>query len=299
MIAKFDLNKDLILRKSQEFFKNSSSLIPKIGCELEFFLFKKGGNLEIPDDSVINDFICKIAELVKSRFSLIYLIEKEQGASQIEAKFKFTDDLALLCEQVNDFREYIISESSNMSLESCFRAQPLKSDCGNSLQFNISLHDEVGDNIFLKDEGVLIESVNNLLHMTNYMMIFLSPNEDDYKRYDFELNNNLFKGGKYTSPINLSYGVDNRTCAVRLADHGKRLEYRVASANAKTDLCVAAMLLVISDQKNISTYKQVYGNAFEKKYGHDELCNSLNRANDYFLNETNIIRKNFLRFLAL
>ena len=92
MIAKFDLNKDLILRKSQEFFKNSSSLIPKIGCELEFFLFKKGGNLEIPDDSVINDFICKIAELVKSRFSLIYLIEKEQGASQIEAKFKFTDD---------------------------------------------------------------------------------------------------------------------------------------------------------------------------------------------------------------
>ena len=88
MLEEFYLNKVEILKKSQEFFINSSSMIPKIGIELEFFLLEK--NLQaVENQALVTDFIAELKAEVLKKIPLIYQIEKEQGVSQIEIKTSF------------------------------------------------------------------------------------------------------------------------------------------------------------------------------------------------------------------
>ncbi len=300
MLEKLYLNKREILEKSQKFFKNSSSLILKIGCELEFFLFEE--NLQKPvNQATRDDFIAELQIELPKKFPLIYRIEEEQGVSQIEVKTVFTPDLSRLCEELEDAKNFIKNLAAQKKLTASFAAQPFVDDCGSALQFNISLHQN-DKNIFEFDENILKNVAGNLLKMTNQMMIFLAPKKEDYARFSYEINRNLFKKGKFTAPINLSFGADNRTCAIRVPrvhqalfqKNGKRLEYRIAAANADIFLAIAALLLVISsDEKNYP--KQIHGNAFDEQYEVAEFCMSLNEAKKFFEKE-NFIKEKFFEF---
>ncbi len=239
MIEKFYRSKRKILKKSQEFFLNSNSLIIKIGCELEFFLLEEDAK-KPADQGVVNDVI---SELQKK-----YHVEKEQGISQIEIKTEFTPDLSRLCEELEDCKKFIKKLAEEKKLVASFAAQPFLDDCGSALQFNISLHDELDKNIFKTDENLLKNYVAALLEKTDEMMIFMAPKIEDYIRFSFELNRDLFKKGKFSAPINLSFGADNRTCAIRIptitkAKPGKRIEYRLAAADADPWLAISAILL--------------------------------------------------------
>jgi glutamine synthetase len=303
MLEKLYLNKREILKKSQKFFKNSSSLILKIGCELEFFLFEE--NSQKPcNQAARDDFIAELQIEIPKKFPLIYQIEKEQGASQIEVKTGFTLDLSRLCEELEGAKNFIKNLAAQKILTASFAAQPFIDDCGSALQFNISLH-ENDKNIFEFDENILKNVAGNLLKMTNQMMIFLAPKKEDYIRFSYEINRNLFKKGKFTAPVNLSFGADNRTCAIRVPQfpqapfqkNNKRLEYRIAVADADSFLIIAALLLVISsDEKNYP--KQIHGNAFDEQYEVAGFCMSLNEAKEFFEKE-NFIKEKFLEFSSV
>ena len=116
-----------------------------------------------------------------------------------------------------------------------------------------------------------------LLEKTHEMLIFLAPNKEDHLRFCPKINQNLFKKGKFTAPINLSFGFNNRTCAIRIMPsnedkNNKRLEYRVAAADADIFLSMAVILDAISyglkNDLNLekSGFKQVFGNAFDEQY---------------------------------
>ncbi|MES2960837.1 MAG: hypothetical protein V4694_00445 [Pseudomonadota bacterium] len=294
MLEKLYLNKREILEKSQKFFQNSNSLILKIGCELEFFLFEENSSKTVNQD-VRDDFISKLQIELPKKFPLIYQIEKEQGASQIEVKTVFTPDLSSLCEELEGAKNFIKTLAVQKKITASFAAQPFIDDCGSALQFNISLH-ENDKNIFESDENILKNVAGSLLEMTNQMMIFLAPKEEDYARFSHEINHNLFKKGKFTAPINLSFGGDNRTCAIRVPfqKNGKRLEYRIAAADADIFLVVAALLLVISkSEKNHP--QQIHGNAFDGQYEVAGFCNSLKEAQEFFEKE-DFIKEKFLEF---
>ena len=287
MIERFYSNKELILTKSLEFFKNSNSTVLKIGCELEFFLLQNGATV---NDDDLKEFISKLAQK--------YQVEKERGESQIEVKFDFTEDLEALSKQL----EICKLDIENMALESGFKAdfsgQIFANDCGNALQFNISLHDKSGNNLFLDYESLVKNSANSLLAATNKMMLILAPKKDDYLRFDKKLNIDLFAQGKFTAPVNLSFGADNRSCAIRVVKSkiGKRLEYRIPCARADVYLAIAA--IIISLQKvSAQKFEQVFGNAFDEKYQLDNLCKNLDEAEEIFFSEDNFIRKTFDNFL--
>jgi glutamine synthetase len=288
MLERFYSNRELILEKSLKFFKNSNSLIPKIGCELEFFLFE---GVAAAGEVVVDEFILELQEC--------YQAEKERGASQIEIKTDFTADLSALCRDLEDCKGVVRNLALKRGLTAVFAAQPFEDDCGNALQFNISLHDEGGENIFLTDEILLKEAAASLLSLTNFMMIFLAPNEDDYLRFSEELNIKLFKRGKFTAPVNLSFGGDNRSCAIRVVDveEGKRLEYRVASANADPYLSVAAILIALTE-KSPQGFERIFGNAFDEEYQLEELCSNLDEAKRLFFAENNVFLKGFSEFIS-
>lgn len=306
MLQQLYQSKQTILKKSQEFFLNSSSLIPKIGCELEFFLFEK--DLAIAaNQAAVSDFISTIESELKKKFSLINKIEKEQGASQVEIKTAFTADLARLCDELENAKNFIKNFAQEKNLTASFASQPFTEDCGSALQFNISLHQN-NENIFNSDWKILTNIADGLLKSTDSMMIFLAPKAEDYQRFSFEINRHLFKKGKFTAPINLSFGADNRSCAIRIPaikkdekefQHGKRLEYRIAAADADLAISVSAILLAILSgiENQKSDFEQIFGNAFDEQYQLKNFCKNLKEAEENFFKEGNFIKRKMVEFL--
>ncbi len=285
-------NKREILKKAQDDFLNSSSLILKIGCELEFFLLQKNGQV-LEDQGLLADLILELKEQLTKNFPLIYQVEKEQGASQIEIKTSFTPDLTRLCEEIEGAKNLVKNFAEAKNLTASFASQPFGDDCGSALQFNISLHQDE-ENIFESDAEILKNVAAGLLKKTNEMMIFLAPKEEDYVRFSFATNRNLFKQGKFTAPVNLSFGYDNRTCAIRIPKSkiGKRLEYRIAASDADPFLAISAISLAIifgiNDKK--SDFKQIHGNAFDEQYQLKNFCKNLDEAREFFLREDNFFQ---------
>jgi glutamine synthetase len=285
-------NRREILKKAQDYFLNSSSLILKIGCELEFFLLQKNGQV-LEDQGLLADLILELKEQLTKNFPLIYQVEKEQGASQIEIKTSFTPDLTRLCEEIGGAKNLIKNFAEAKNLTASFASQPFGDDCGSALQFNISLH-QGEENIFESDAEILKNVAAGLLKKTNEMMIFLAPKEEDYVRFSFATNRNLFKQGKFTAPVNLSFGYDNRTCAIRIPKSkiGKRLEYRIAASDADPFLAISAISLAIifgiNDKK--SDFKQIHGNAFDEQYQLKNFCKNLDEAREFFLREDNFFQ---------
>ena len=136
------------------------------------------------------------------------------------------------------------------------------------------------------------------------MMLILAPKIQDYHRFDLDLNKKLFHLKKYTAPVNLSFGTDNRSCAVRVckssnSPNSKRLEYRIASADADIYLSLSAILNALafglSEKKN--NYSTIYGNAFDDIYRVEKILKNIEEAQNYFYKKDNFITKKMLEFL--
>lgn len=310
MLEEFYQNKKTILKKTQDFFSNSSSLIPKIGVELEFFLLER--NLQaLENQSLLTDLIVELKKKLTKIFPLIYEVEKERGASQIEIKTSFVADLIGLGCELENAKNFIKNFAEEKNLIASFASQPFADDCGNALQFNISLHDKSDKNLFESDENLLKKVASELLRKTDAMMIFLAPKAEDYSRFSCQINRDLFKKGKFSAPINLSFGADNRTCAIRIPaknsinpHYGKRIEYRIAAAAADFFLITAAILLVInsalnkSENDSVFEMEQIFGNAFDEQYQLKNFCKSLGEAEEKFFCEENFVRNSLKIFLS-
>lgn len=285
-------NKNEVLKKAQSNFLNSSSLILKIGCELEFFLLQKTLD-PILDEEVVNTAITELKASLTNRFALIYDVEKERGSSQIEVKTAFTADIENLCQQLSQVKEFIINFADKKGLLASFAAQPFENDCGNALQFNISLHDESGRNILVSKDDIFHAAIANLLKYTDEMLILLAPNSEDYIRFDADLNIKLHKIGKYPAPINLSFGENNRTTAIRIPraenPENTRIEYRIPCANSDPYLVIAAILTVIISKEKTDKILPTYGNAFDEKYSLKPFSKNYKTALNNFQNSKIIL----------
>lgn len=294
MLENFYLSKYKILEKShQNFLKilntNSDSCHVKIGCELEFFLLDKNNN-KIFDNKIIDNF----CNLVGSK--------REQGEGQIEIVTNFTANLLNLASEIEDIKNKINYFANKINCYACFESKPFFDDCGSSLQFNISIHDEKNYNIF--NDDLIDNCASGLLDSSHFMMLILAPKSQDYSRFDLDLNRQLFHLKKYTAPVNLSFGGDNRSCAVRIckssySPNHKRLEYRIASANADIYLSLSVILIALAfglAQKK-SNYAIIYGNAFDDIYQLEKILKNIDEAQNYFYKRDNFIVKKMLEFL--
>ena len=288
-LQNFYRHKNSLLQNTSSQFFSHTYLKIKIGLELEFYLTRADGS-QLFDEQILADFISDLAKKIPKN-SLIYKIEKEQGDGQIEVKTAFDSDLLRACAEIEELKISAKNLAVSKNLISSFAAQPFLDDCGSALQFNISLHDEDDKNIFASDENILHKTATALLEMTDAMMIFLAPNEEDYARFLEQTNRELFRKGKFTAPINLSFGADNRTCAIRIPAKSRRLEYRVAAANSDPALCMTAILLAIlskfKNKKKLAV--QIHGNAFDQQYNVKNFCQNLSEARERFFAEGNFI----------
>jgi glutamine synthetase len=106
---------------------------------------------------------------------------------------------------------------------------------GNSCHVHLSLRDRDGTPLFGHDDASLLEHfIAGLLATLRDLTLFLAPNVNSYKR---------FAVGSF-APTAVAWGLDNRTCALRVVGHGpsRRVECRLAGADVNPYLAIAALI---------------------------------------------------------
>ncbi|OBH03482.1 glutamine synthetase [Mycobacterium sp. E2699] len=111
---------------------------------------------------------------------------------------------------------------------------------GNSCHIHLSLRDEDGVAVF--DDGDRPHGMSatfgsflaGLLATARELTLFYAPNINSYKR---------FADGSF-APTAVAWGLDNRTCALRVVGHGRniRVECRVPGGDVNPYLAVAALI---------------------------------------------------------
>jgi glutamine synthetase len=106
---------------------------------------------------------------------------------------------------------------------------------GNSCHIHLSLRDLDGRPLFESDDDRMLERfMAGMLATLRELTLLLAPNVNSYKR---------FAVGSF-APTAVAWGVDNRTCALRVVGHGasRRVECRLAGADVNPYLAISALI---------------------------------------------------------
>lgn len=262
---------------------NDYNIIPKIGIESEFYATKVS-NIDI--------FFKKVSDFSDKNNIYINKIKTENSENQFELEFSPYIDLWKLINDFNLIKEFLL----NLSFDVNFKAKPFYYDVGSSLQINISLNDINGNNLFIKntdgsENRFLLNSIAGLLEKTNEFLDLYIESENCLDRYDIDFNKLHHLSGKVTSPSYICWGINNRTCSIRIptskyfySHHdyindtlkNRRIEYRVPSSNCDVGLALYSVL-----------YSVLYGIK-------NELEPIEQTSNDVFFDESSSLKYNVI-----
>lgn len=136
---------------------------------------------------------------------------------------------------------------------------------GNSCHIHLSLRDDDGAAVFADDDGphgmspLFRSFVAGLLASLRELTLFFAPNINSYKR---------FADGSF-APTAVAWGLDNRTCALRVVGHGRgiRVECRVPGGDVNQYLAVAALIAggLYGVERDLELPEPWVGNAYEAR----------------------------------
>ncbi|MEI2811504.1 MAG: glutamine synthetase family protein [Nocardioides sp.] len=148
---------------------------------------------------------------------------------------------------------------------------------GNSCHIHLSLRGKDGEVVFWdgdKRSALYDHFVAGLLATMRDFTLLYAPNVNSYKR---------FAAGSF-APTTIAWGLDNRTCAIRLVGKGPsaRLENRVPGGDVNPYLALAAMLAggLYGIENKLELEPELVGNAYSS--GKDRVPNTLREARDVF-----------------
>ena len=105
---------------------------------------------------------------------------------------------------------------------------------GNSCHIHLSLRRDDGTPLFQDDDAAFERFLAGQLACLQELCLFYAPNVNSYKR---------FAAGSF-APTAVAWGVDNRTCALRVVGQGpsRRIECRLPGADVNPYLALSAMI---------------------------------------------------------
>jgi glutamine synthetase len=232
-------------------------LVPFVGTELEFIVFdntfrdawNRGyrGLTPSTDYNVDYDLLAStrlepmLREIRNSMDGAGMYCEGVKGEcnlGQQEIAFRY-DTAVTTCDNHSIYKSgsKIIAERHEKSLT--FMAKFNERE-GNSCHIHLSLRSDSGEPVFADKDAehgmstMFRHFLAGQIAAMQELSLFLAPNVNSYKRY---------VEGSF-APTAIAWGIDNRTCALRVVGHGHalRVENRVPGGDVNQYLAVAAMI---------------------------------------------------------
>lgn len=233
---------------------------PVVAPELEFFLVKVNPDPDYPLEppigrsgrpetarqafgiDAVNEFdplFEDIYDYCEAQFIDIDTLSHEAGAAQMEINFNHGDAVEL-ADQAFLFKRTVRQAALDHGVYATFMAKPMQDEPGSSMHVHQSVYDAAtGRNLFASEDGghseAFLHFIGGLQKYLPAAMSFLAPYVNSYRRLVPDSD----------APINMHWGVDNRTTGLRVpvsAPDQRRVENRVAGADANPYLALAASL---------------------------------------------------------
>lgn len=237
------------------------NLTAVVAVELEFYLFDKNrtssGNVQAPISpktqqrdkytqvysvdtlAEYSDFLDDISRTCQEQNVPADTAVAEYAPGQFEINLKHQADPLLACDNAMLLKRIIKAIADKHGFDCSFMAKPYGDEAGSGMHVHASILNEQGENIFADEDSdyskQLEFAIGGLLALLPASMPFLCPNINSYKR---------FQPNSYVAD-SLSWGIDNRTVALRIPKSNKsatRIEHRVAGADANPYLVMSVIL---------------------------------------------------------
>jgi len=212
----------------------SSPVSPATGRPVEFDRLHSVDELEHFGEFLEEVYAACAAQGVSADSAL-----SEFGIGQFEINLKHLPDALRAADEAQLLKRIVRGVARKHGLIATFMAKPYTDMSGNGCHVHFSLLDDDGNNVF--DNGgeagtdLLRHGVAGLLDTMPDMMPLFAPHMNSYRRMRAE---------SYAPTIPV-WGYENRTTALRIPagdPAAKRIEHRVAGADANPYLVVAAVL---------------------------------------------------------
>jgi glutamine synthetase len=164
--------------------------------------------------------------------------KSEWGLGQQEVNLRCTDALEM-ADRHALYKNGVKELSAAAGIAASFMAKPKIDDVGSSCHVHLSVWDEDGERPLFPGSRpetmseVLRHFIGGQATHGRDLAVTMAPNINSYKRFQL----NQFAG------VSLAWGLDNRTCGLRVVGHGPamRLEQRIPGADANPYLLIAAL----------------------------------------------------------
>ena len=235
-------------------------LKPVIAPEVEFYLIQKNndpdselkpaigrsGRRETARQSYSIDAVNEFDPVIDTLYQYceaqgldVDTLIHETGAAQMEINFLHGNPLDL-ADQVFVFKRTLRETAMQHGIYATFMAKPMQNEPGSSMHIHQSLIDvKTGENIFASETEPFSERfyhyLGGLQKFTPHAISFFAPNVNSYRRFAPEIS----------APINMKWGIDNRTTGLRAPAAPKaatRIENRFPGADSNPYLAIAASL---------------------------------------------------------
>ncbi|WP_168464451.1 type I glutamate--ammonia ligase [Wolbachia endosymbiont of Ctenocephalides felis wCfeT] len=194
-----------------------------------------------------------------------FLCERENSVDQYEVKSDCYRNFNDLIKHFTLVKE-LLSEAAGGNIS--FKAKPYLDRAGSALNVHINLIDSNNNNLFYCSEqnysDYLLHSIGGLCAMMNKHMLFFAPNDDSYLRFQYP---------DIHTPTTVSWGVNNRTAAIRIPNFGNdfkkcRLEHRVPGADCDLEKVLEVIIegMVFGIMNKVTPPNRVYGVASDSQY---------------------------------
>ena len=166
-------------------------------------------------------------------------ILQEGGAGQVEINMRHGNPI-VLADEIFYFKRLIREAALRHDCFATFMAKPIQDEPGSAMHIHHSVVDsKTGRNIFSDDRGGATPAFGHFIAgMQNHLpsvIAILAPYVNSYRRYVRD----------HAAPINLEWGIDNRTTGIRVPVSGpeaRRVENRLAGMDCNPYLGIAASL---------------------------------------------------------
>jgi glutamine synthetase len=249
--------------------KTDFGLSPVLGAEIEFYLPGATPEILARMQAACADALCAAP------------IETEKGQDQYEIALPPFASPHALARQLAQAKAALSQAAANEGLAADFSAKPFADRPGNGLHLHLHLENAQGQNVFYREaedySPQLLYALGGMLALMQESMIFFAPTAESCKRFV----------EKSQAPLTVSWGPNNRTVALRLPNapmEHKRIEHRVAGADAEPEAVIAAILVAAHYglANRLNPGPPVHGDAALPVYGKERLVRSEAEATQRF-----------------